>query len=85
MDGDVRLVDLDGLNAKRWFLVIFAQTVHQGVASGHALGQRRLRHGVQGVAVELGCSLCQIGKRLHDRALRFINLIKHVTVSLATK
>jgi len=82
---DIGFVDLDGADAELWLFVVLAQAVHEGIASRSPLGHGRLRNRVQWVAVQLGCSLCQIGKRLHDRALSFKNLIKHVTVSLATK
>ena len=78
-------IDLDGLDAKFRLFIIFAQPVHQRIACRHALCQRRLGHGVQRIAVKLCCSLGQIGKWLHDRALGFKNLIQHVTVFLATK
>ena len=74
---NVHALDLHRADAKFGLDVVLAQAVQQRVAGRHALGQRRLRHRVQRVAVELGCGLRQVGKRLHDGALGFVELVEH--------
>ena len=81
VDGDVDAVDVDGLDAEFRLLVVLAQAVHQVVAGGHALRERVLAEGRQRIAVELGGRLREIGKRLHEGALGFVDLVKHVSWS----
>ena len=77
MDGDAGALHIQGLNVKRWFFVVFAQSVQQAVTGCHTLGKRVLTDSRQGVAVELCGGLRKINKGLHQRALGFIDLVKH--------
>jgi hypothetical protein len=66
VNGHVDPIHIDGADAELGFLVVLAQTVHQGVAGGDALGHGGLAEQAQRVAVELGGSLGQVRKRFHE-------------------
>ena len=78
MNGYLDTLDVHRGDAKGGFLVIFGQTVKQLVGGGHALGKRGLLNRQTTVAVQPRSGHCEVGERLHDGALCFINLIKHV-------
>ena len=77
MNGNIYLVHMDRANAKFGLDIVFAKAVHQFIASGNTLRQRRLANGVQRIAVHLGGRLGQVCKWLHDGALSFVDLVKH--------
>jgi glutathione synthase/RimK-type ligase-like ATP-grasp enzyme len=77
MDGDVRAVDVHGLDAELGLLVVFPQTVNHVVAGRHALGKRILAEWGQGIAVQLRGCLGKVRERLHHGSLGFVDLVKH--------
>ena len=77
MDGDVHAIHVDGAQAEFGLFVVLAQAVHQVVAGGQALGKGVLSGHGQRVAIQLGRRQCQIGKRLHQGALGFVELVQH--------
>ena len=83
VDGHLHTVDFDSSNAKNGFFVVFAQAVHQVVASRCALSPRHLPQRRQWVAVELGCYSGQVGERFHEGALGFVDLVQHSTPFLS--
>ena len=70
-------MDRHGLNVELWLFIAFAQAVKQIKTSHHALRKRHLRQRQQGVAVELGRSLNEVGKGFNQRTLGFIDLVEH--------
>ena len=77
MNGYIDFANLHSVNAKLWLDIIFAQAVHQFIACRHAVCELRLAKGIQRIAVHLGGGMGQVCKRLHHRALSFVDLIKH--------
>ena len=77
MDGNTGALNIHGMNVKRWFFVVFAQSVHQAVAGCHTLGKRAFTHGRQRIAIKLCGGLREVNKGLHQRALGFIDLVEH--------
>ena len=77
MNGYIDFANLHSVNAKLGLDIIFAQAVHQFIARRHAVSQLRLAKGVQRIAVHLGGGMGQVCKRLHERALSFVDLVKH--------
>ncbi len=70
-------VDIDGVNAELRFFVVFAEPVHQLISRRDALRHRQLGKRPSRVVVNLGGHTGQFGKRLHEGALRFVNLVQH--------
>ena len=77
MNGYIDFANLHSVNAKLGLDIIFAQAVHQFIACRHAVCELRLAKGIQRIAVHLGGGMGQVCKRLHHRALSFVDLIKH--------
>ena len=79
MDRNGNPVHVDRLNTKNGLFIVFAEAVNQVITSGYPLRQWVLTHRGQLIAENLGRSLGEIGKRLHERALRFVDLVQHVS------
>ena len=77
MDGNFLIANGHGVDAELGFFVIFTQPIHQVVGGGNSLRKRVLTQWRDGVAINLGGSLCKISERLHQGPLGFIDLIKH--------
>ena len=74
---DVDTTDLGRSDAELRLLVVLGQAMHQPEPCGHALCQRRVRERRQRVVVQLGRRGGELGKRRHQRALRFVKLVQH--------
>ncbi|MNV80769.1 hypothetical protein D3C71_1743930 [compost metagenome] len=67
----------DGVDVECGFLVILAQAVEQVKARRSALDSGGLTDRPQGIAQHLGCGVRVFGKRLHQGALGFVELVQH--------
>ena len=77
VNGDIHPVHIHRVDAKCWLFIVFAQAVHQVVAGGQALHHGQLRQRRVFLGQHLGSGLRQVHKRLHQRALGFVELIQH--------
>ncbi len=81
VDGNVHSIDRHGLDTETRLFVVFAQAVDQIVGRSNALGEWSLLQRRQRIAVELGGRQREIGKRLHEGALGFVDLVEHGAIS----
>ena len=81
MDSNFRLCvivrDVHRLDAKRWFFVILAKAIHQVIRGGSALRKWHLAKTIQRIGKEFGGGLRKFCERLHQGALRFVELVEH--------
>ncbi|MNV28879.1 hypothetical protein D3C71_1200840 [compost metagenome] len=70
-------VHIHRMDLESGLFVVLAQAIQQFVARRHALRQRAFAEGGHGVAEQLGSSLREIGKGLHQGALGFVDVIQH--------
>ena len=77
VDGHLDAIHVDLADVELGFLVILAQAVEQGIGGRYALRHGQLAQQGVAVAVGLGGGIGHVGKRLKQRTLRFVDLIKH--------
>ena len=77
LDGHIGAQHLNALDAKLRLLVILTQTVDQVVGGRDPVCESRLGKWREGVVVELGRGLRELGKWLKYGTLSFVDLIQH--------
>ena len=77
VDSDADTIDRHRSDAELGLFVILCQTVQQVVAGCHAVGHGRVAHGSQRIGEQTRCHERELGKRFHQRALGFVNLVEH--------